>query len=234
MKKETKICPICGKEFISINKLCSRICFKKNHSITNKGKNLGKKSPFKGCKRDPEIGRKISKGLNKRMETLGYRYDEETIERAWRGKPKPQETRDKISESVSKMLLKAYADGSRKSTKGRDAWNKGKKMPQITGPNHPNWNGGSSFEPYGLEFNKEVRDKVKSLYDNKCAVCGKNNNGDKHTHHIDYDKNNNAIYNLILLCNSCHSRTNHNREYWEEELNCIVRKKQVDFICNIR
>lgn len=239
MKKETKICPICGKEFISINKLCSRICFKKNHSITNKGKNLGKKSPFKGCKRDPEIGRKISKGLNDRMETLGYRY--ESTE-PWQGKIVPQETRDKISESVSKMLLKAYADGSRKSTKGRDTWNKGltgvvkrteEYIKSISGDNSWHWRNGSSYEPYPLEFNKTLKEKVKKLYKNICVICGKRANGYMHIHHVDYDKNNNSIANLVPLCNKHHSKTNSNRKYWEKELTQIVHKKQVDFICRI-
>ncbi len=35
-------------------------------------------------------------------------------------------------------------------------------------------------------------------------------------HHIDYDKTNNNIENLIILCGSCHTKTNgkNNREYW--------------------
>jgi len=34
-------------------------------------------------------------------------------------------------------------------------------------------------------------------------------------HHIDYDKNNNAKDNLILLCNKHHGQTSHRREYWQ-------------------
>ena len=33
-------------------------------------------------------------------------------------------------------------------------------------------------------------------------------------HHIDYNKENNEITNLTSLCNSCHSKTNHDRDYW--------------------
>ena len=32
--------------------------------------------------------------------------------------------------------------------------------------------------------------------------------------HIDYDKLNCNPDNLISLCNSCHSKTNYNRNYW--------------------
>jgi len=32
--------------------------------------------------------------------------------------------------------------------------------------------------------------------------------------HIDYNKKNCNPDNLITLCHSCHSKTNHNRNYW--------------------
>ena len=37
-------------------------------------------------------------------------------------------------------------------------------------------------------------------------------------HHIDYDKKNNDINNLIALCRSCHCKTNGEREYWTDYL----------------
>lgn len=59
------------------------------------------------------------------------------------------------------------------------------------GENHPNWNDGKgSYRARAL--NKE----------NKCAVCGY----DKvtHVHHIDEDRNNNNLDNLITLCPNHH------------------------------
>lgn len=88
----------------------------------------------------------------------------------------------------------------------------GKKMPMITGSNHPNWNGGSSFEPYSREWTRDLKKKIREL-DNHTCVCGKTG---KPVHHIDYDKKNCNPDNLITLCNSCHGKTNHNREYWIE------------------
>lgn len=35
-----------------------------------------------------------------------------------------------------------------------------------------------------------------------------------HVHHIDYNKQNNNTENLVTLGNSCHIKTNYNREYW--------------------
>jgi len=35
-------------------------------------------------------------------------------------------------------------------------------------------------------------------------------------HHIDYNKTNNSVDNLICLCKSCHAQTNFKRENWQE------------------
>jgi hypothetical protein len=35
-------------------------------------------------------------------------------------------------------------------------------------------------------------------------------------HHIDYNKKNNNLNNLISLCLSCHTKTGFNRSYWEK------------------
>jgi len=53
-----------------------------------------------------------------------------------------------------------------------------------------------------------------------CCICGLHQ--DELTgwhkklsvHHIDYNKYNLNPDNLITLCVSCHSKTNHNREKW--------------------
>ncbi len=43
-------------------------------------------------------------------------------------------------------------------------------------------------------------------------VYGKN----LEVHHIDYNKQNNNINNLITLCHPCNVRANFNRNYWQE------------------
>lgn len=70
------------------------------------------------------------------------------------------------------------------------------------GKENPMWNGGVSFEPYAPEFNKKLRHKIIIRDDSKCALCGKENK--LHVHHIDFDKKNCEIKNLITLCVSCH------------------------------
>jgi hypothetical protein len=77
------------------------------------------------------------------------------------------------------------------------------------------WCGGTSFEPYPPFFNMTLRRLVRERFSNLCMVCGIGPNGTLHrVHHINYDKNNNDLNNLIPLCNSCHLRTNFRRDYW--------------------
>jgi uncharacterized protein with gpF-like domain len=87
-----------------------------------------------------------------------------------------------------------------------------------------NFNNYSSFEPYGKEFNEELKEKIRKKYNYRCQECFRHQNelyrkGKKYSlfiHHIDFNKKNNAENNLIPLCNECHSQTNFNRENWIE------------------
>lgn len=85
----------------------------------------------------------------------------------------------------------------------------------YNGENHPNWKGGASFAPYPVEWKKELKEKIRIRDNNKCFLCKKSDTDKRLSiHHIDYDKNNLDPKNLISLCNRCHTKTNHNREYW--------------------
>lgn len=41
-------------------------------------------------------------------------------------------------------------------------------------------------------------------------------------HHIDYNKYNNSLSNLLCLCNQCHTRVNYNRVYWADYLKEVM------------
>ena len=122
--------------------------------------------------------------------------------------------------------------------KGKSPWNKGIKMPYqvwnkgknglqvawnkglkgyCAGEKHYNWQGGKSFEPYGLEFNEDLKEVIRNRDRRKCQICEMTEleQGKKlSVHHIDYNKLNNDPKNLITLCKSCHMKTNFNRNYW--------------------
>ncbi len=86
------------------------------------------------------------------------------------------------------------------------------------GENHPNWRGGKSFEPYPSEWNERLRESVRRKDKKTCQLCGmseKENKEKLSVHHIDYNKENNDILNLISLCHDCHAKTNFNRAHWQ-------------------
>ncbi len=85
----------------------------------------------------------------------------------------------------------------------------------------PAWRGGVSFVNYGTEFTKQLKEQVRDNFNRACFICGINEKECKtklDVHHIDYNKKNNTIDNLICLCKICHTKTNFNRDYWERKL----------------
>jgi len=100
----------------------------------------------------------------------------------------------------------------------------------LRGKDHPMWNNGSSFEPYGLEFNDELREFIRKRDGYRCqnSECNKHQNELKEklsVHHLDYDKSNNKEENLITLCKSCHMKSNFNRDYWQSFYRKIQDKR---------
>jgi 5-methylcytosine-specific restriction endonuclease McrA len=95
-------------------------------------------------------------------------------------------------------------------------------MGKNEGINNGNWNGGSSFEPYGLEFNDKLKEQIKQRDGFRCQECFRHQNELKrqlHIHHIDFNKQNNNPLNLIALCGSCHSQTQFDRTNWTNYFN---------------
>lgn len=86
------------------------------------------------------------------------------------------------------------------------------------GSKNGSWKGGISFEPYTLEFNRQLKELIRQRDNYKCQICGMpecENIRKLSVHHIDYNKKNCLPNNLISLCISCHIKTNLNRKYWK-------------------
>ena len=92
------------------------------------------------------------------------------------------------------------------------------------GENSPSWQGGKSFEPYGLDFNKKLKGQIRKRDNYTCQECYQTEKDLGYIlriHHIDYNKKNNNPTNLIGLCKSCHAQTNFNRDDWTKYfMNC--------------
>lgn len=91
------------------------------------------------------------------------------------------------------------------------------------GEESSNWIDGRSFEPYAKDFNKFLKENVKKINNFECQLCHisecehiKKYNKKISIHHIDYNKKNCKKENLTVLCISCNSKVNKNREYWKE------------------
>lgn len=95
----------------------------------------------------------------------------------------------------------------------------------FKGEKSPLWNGGVSFGKYCPKWTENLREGIRNLFGRKCQICGldesKNYGRKLSVHHVTYDKNaccNNKIAMFVPLCTSCHTKTTHNREYWENIL----------------
>lgn len=87
----------------------------------------------------------------------------------------------------------------------------------VSGEKNPMFNGWSSREPYGIDWSDKLRERAREKDFNMCHLCGLSQE-ESHIklaiHHIDYNKKNNDINNLVTLCSSCHNKTNIRREFW--------------------
>jgi len=90
------------------------------------------------------------------------------------------------------------------------------------GDNNPHWRGGISSLPYPFEFNKTLKEEVKSRDGCVCQLCRCKDSKRLVIHHIDYDKDNLGLYNLITLCRSCNFKVNTNRVHWINTLGGLL------------
>lgn len=73
------------------------------------------------------------------------------------------------------------------------------------GESNPNWKGGTSKKEYPDEFTPYLKKKVRKRDKQLCRVCGKLAKGrDGRIHHIDGNKQNCEMENLVLVCFNCH------------------------------
>ena len=188
-----------------------------------------------------------------------YRHSKETrlkISKAFKGEKHPLwkecnlicpvcKTKFHVKFSHKKKRIycskKCWNEGIVGKYKGKNSPSWGRKVKESTkailrtyiGKKASNWRGGTSKLPYPFLFNQQLKDKVRVRDNFICQICGipELECYEKlHCHHIDYNKNNISLKNLISLCRSCHAKTSTgSKNYWmkyfkEEkyETNCIA------------
>lgn len=82
---------------------------------------------------------------------------------------------------------------------------------------------------YCEKFNREFKERVRAFRGYVCFECGEiqsiNDKKKLSIHHVHYDKKmccNGSPQDVVPLCTSCHTKTNHNREYWEDHFTEMI------------
>lgn len=208
---------------------------RKHMSDAQKGKRLSEKTKEKISKAltGKHLSEKHRENIGKGG--LGRQVSQETrdkLSRKHKGRVFSEETKRKMSEALRKnwknstyraKLVNAHI-GHKPSEETRAKMSKvrrGVKRPDITGKNHPGWRGGTSKMPYAFDFNKELKNTIRSRDGFKCQLCGRTEKEEQAerdrvlpVHHIDYNKMNSKENNLITLCHICNSRVNFDRLDW--------------------
>ena len=196
---------------------------KGKHNIYSKETIQKMSESHKGKHPTEKTRRKLSEAhLGEKNHMYGKHLTEEPrrkLSESHKGKHLTEEHRKKLSESHKG---KHFSEGHKKNMSiaqtGRIFTEASmKKMSEAQkGEKNHSWLGGISFEPYGIEFNDQVKKTIRDRDNHICQICFTSENGRSfNVHHIDYDKQHMEPNNLITLCDSCHSKTNGDREIWE-------------------
>ncbi len=94
--------------------------------------------------------------------------------------------------------------------------------------NNPNWNGGTSFEPYTFDFNIRFKEAIRERDNRCCIICNRMEeelNELLSIHHIDYDKKNTFPQNCVSLCRKHHADTQINRQHWKTFFQSLLKER---------
>jgi hypothetical protein len=164
--------------------------------------------PLKGYKQTKLHREKTSKIRLERKKKLGYINSPETRE-----KLSLIAKNQKLSIKHKKRLQEGFNKKIKKQGFLHDFETRQKIRNSKIGEKNPNWNNGSSFEPYSVDWTETLKKSIRERDHYTCQLCGKE--PAICVHHIDYNKKNCNPDNLITLCKSCHSKTNNHKSYWE-------------------
>ena len=225
----TKHCEICGTEFIATpsnvnrgwDRFCSRRCANIAQSKLTTADSPSYINLCETCGRP--IDGKPSAASARRFCSIEcareWRIDAVQGEENpfWKGGPS-----EHICDCCGKTFVRYES-----STNGRHKFCSKDCYHSWMGGEHAyQWTGGQT-EPYRYEF-FQIRPQIIERDSGTCQLCGE---PAKTVHHIDYDKHNNDPSNLILLCRSCHGKTNVRRKQWKRHFETLMEKRNA--LCNV-
>ncbi len=168
---------------------------RKKMSDAHKGKN----NHFYGKHHTEETKKKLS--LAHSGKKLNYIVWNKGKENPFTKGDKNASKRPEIRKKISEVLM-----GRRPTEETKE-----KQRQSKLGSKSHFWKGGKSFEEYTFNWTQLLK---KGIRNNDCFTCQLCEGDGNNVHHIDYDKKNCDLENLITLCRSCHTKTNFNRTYW--------------------
>lgn len=201
---------------------------KKKMSLKHKGKGVSIKTEFKkghiswnnGLTKEKD--KRLAKSGAKHSITMRKLYKEGKLKSWNKGRPYLQirgKNHPIFGKHWNKKTKQKISQSQKKYYKTHNVWNKNKTTKEdnriLNNKNHPNWKGGVSFEPYGQEFNDDLKLIIRFRDAFTCQLCKMKENGQAlDIHHINFNKKDSFWNNLIALCHNCHLKTNFNRKYW--------------------
>jgi Mor family transcriptional regulator len=181
----------------------------------------------------PEKYNKIVGPTILRLKEQGLKMKDKTFEEI-HGVEKAKEIKEKLIKNNSKYWKnKKRSEETINKIKEN---HKGKHISPLTEfgklDKHPNWNNGSSFEPYTKDFNKMFKLAIKQRDGFMCLKCGMREEDHiklfrqrLHIHHIDYIKENTFKENCCVLCMRCNMEVNSNRTSWTKFFQSLLSER---------
>jgi 5-methylcytosine-specific restriction endonuclease McrA len=106
-------------------------------------------------------------------------------------------------------MTKEHLEALKKANRGRIPWNKGKKIPAMSGQNNPAWRGGitKKNQMERVKFRKQIQPKVFARDNYTCQICeeyGVSLQVDHIKSWKDYPELRFELDNCRTLCMACH------------------------------
>lgn len=203
---------------------------RKKISIATSGKNNPMYGTDRSGERNPMYGKHLSEESKKKMSE------------SKKGTIVSEKTREILSINNSGSGNPMYGRNHTEEAKKKisDA-NKGRLIGELNpffGKHHTeetksiisaaHWIDGRSYEPYCPKWTPELRERIRAFFGYECILCGKSenkNNRKLDCHHVEYDKQaccDGKEVHFAALCRSCHTKTNFDRERWENIIHRII------------
>jgi|APSaa5957512576_1039674.scaffolds.fasta_scaffold90677_2 hypothetical protein len=184
----------CDKEITAGRKFCSQTCVNLHRSGAPDFRGKVKIRKCTHCGKEIEIRR----NENSDQKTCSPECRQARRYLALKGRPISEEHKRKVS--IAHTGKKLSHDHRRKIGLG------------VRGTRNGFWVDGRSYEKdgdadYNFEFTRVLKEEVRERDEHQCRKCGAiEDNAQLCVHHVDMDKHNNIIENLVTLCFSCHSK----------------------------